>query len=79
MASVHEKKGRGLGIGTAHNQNTPERMIEEMRISRALKADGVVHSSSASLREPFLDRLKKAQWPVQIFLSLSFSMRSIPW
>jgi hypothetical protein len=52
---------QGLGIGTVHNQNTPEGMIEEMRISRALKADGVVHFSSAGLREPFLDKLKKAR------------------
>lgn len=48
----------GIGIGTSHNQNTPEGMLEEMRISRALKADGVVFFSSSSLKQPFLDALK---------------------
>jgi uncharacterized lipoprotein YddW (UPF0748 family) len=48
----------GIGIGTSHNQNTPEGMIEEMRISKALKADGVVYFSSNSLNQPFLDALK---------------------
>ncbi len=48
----------GIGIGTSHNQNTPEGMIEEMRLSRALKADGVIFFSSSSLKQPFLDALK---------------------
>ena len=48
----------GIGIGTSHNQITPEGMIEEMRISKALKADGVVYFSSSSLKQPFLDALK---------------------
>ncbi|MGZ5454575.1 MAG: glycoside hydrolase family 10 protein, partial [Candidatus Aminicenantales bacterium] len=48
----------GIGIGTSHNQNTPEGMIEEMRLSKALKADGVVYFSSNSLKQPFLDALK---------------------
>ncbi|MEN6559722.1 MAG: family 10 glycosylhydrolase [Acidobacteriota bacterium] len=48
----------GIGIGTSHNQNTPEGMLEQMRISRALKADGVVYFSSSSLKRPFLDALK---------------------
>jgi uncharacterized lipoprotein YddW (UPF0748 family) len=48
----------GIGIGTSHNQITPEGMVEEMRISRALKADGVVYFSSNSLKQPFLDALK---------------------
>jgi uncharacterized lipoprotein YddW (UPF0748 family) len=51
----------GIGIGTSHNQNTPEGMIEQMRISKALKADGVVYFSSSSLKPPFLDALKGAQ------------------
>jgi uncharacterized lipoprotein YddW (UPF0748 family) len=49
----------GIGIGTSHNQNTPEGTIEEMRITKALGGDGVVYFSSASLTEPFLDALKK--------------------
>jgi uncharacterized lipoprotein YddW (UPF0748 family) len=48
----------GIGIGTSHNQNTPEGMIEEMRIAKSLKADGVVYFSSSSLNQPFLDALK---------------------
>jgi uncharacterized lipoprotein YddW (UPF0748 family) len=48
----------GIGIGTSHNQNTPEGMLEQMRISKALKADGVVYFSSSSLNQPFLDALK---------------------
>ena len=51
----------GIGIGTSHNQNTPEGMIEQMRISKALKADGVVYFSSNSLKQPFLDALKAAE------------------
>lgn len=48
----------GIGIGTSHNQITPEGMIEEMRITKALKGDGVVYFSSTSLKQPFLDALK---------------------
>ncbi len=48
----------GIGIGTSHNQNTPEGMLEQMRITKALKADGVVFFSSSSLDRPFLDALK---------------------
>jgi uncharacterized lipoprotein YddW (UPF0748 family) len=48
----------GIGIGTSHNQNTPEGMIEEMRITKALRGDGVVYFSSSSLKQPFLDALK---------------------
>jgi uncharacterized lipoprotein YddW (UPF0748 family) len=48
----------GIGIGTSHNQNTPEGMIEQMRLSKTLKADGVVYFSSNSLKQPFLDALK---------------------
>ncbi len=33
-------------------------MIEQMRISRSLGADGVVFFSSSSLNQPFLDKLK---------------------
>ncbi len=48
----------GIGIGTSHNQNTPEGMAEQMRISRELGAAGVVFFSGSSLGEPFLERLK---------------------
>jgi uncharacterized lipoprotein YddW (UPF0748 family) len=49
----------GIGIATSHNQNTPEGMLEEMRITKAAGADGVVYFSSSSLKEPFLEALKK--------------------
>ena len=48
----------GIGIGTSHNQNTPEGMIEEMRLTKAVGAAGVVFFSSSSLDRPFLDALK---------------------
>jgi uncharacterized lipoprotein YddW (UPF0748 family) len=48
----------GIGIGTSHNQNTPEGMIEEMRLTKALGAAGVVYFSSNSLGQQFLDALK---------------------
>jgi uncharacterized lipoprotein YddW (UPF0748 family) len=51
----------GIGIGTSHNQNTPEGMLEQMRISRALGADGVIFFSSGSLNAPFLEKLKAAR------------------
>ena len=51
----------GIGIGTSHNKNTPEGMIEEMRISKSLGADGVIFFSSNSLDEAFLEKLKAAK------------------
>jgi uncharacterized lipoprotein YddW (UPF0748 family) len=48
----------GIGIGTSHNQNTPEGMMEQVRISRDLGGDGVVFFSSSSLTEGFLARLR---------------------
>jgi uncharacterized lipoprotein YddW (UPF0748 family) len=61
--AVSCRKGRlqicpGIGIGTSHNQNTPDGMVEQMRISKASGADGVVYFSSSSLNAPFLTRLK---------------------
>ena len=61
--AVSYGKGRtlvcpGIGIGTSHNQITPAGMIEEMRITKSLRGDGVVYFSSSSLKQPFLDALK---------------------
>jgi uncharacterized lipoprotein YddW (UPF0748 family) len=61
--AVAHGKGRvqicpGIGIGTSHNQNTVEGMIEQMRISKASGAGGVICFSSSSLTAPFLERLK---------------------
>lgn len=60
--AVAVAKGRclvlpGIGIGTSHNQNTPDGMAEQIRISRELGADGVVFFSGNSLTAPFLDKL----------------------
>lgn len=49
----------GIGIGTSHNQSTPDIMSEQMRISMALGADGVVFFSASSLTELFLARLRE--------------------
>jgi uncharacterized lipoprotein YddW (UPF0748 family) len=62
--AMEAAKGRsllcpGIGIGTSHNQNTPDGMAEQMRISRELGAAGVVFFSGSSLGEPFLERLRK--------------------
>jgi uncharacterized lipoprotein YddW (UPF0748 family) len=51
----------GIGIGTSHNQNTPEGMLEQMRISDDLGADGVIYFSGSSLNEPFIEKLKAAK------------------
>jgi len=48
----------GIGIGTSHNQITPDLMLEEIRLARAAGADGVIFFSGSSLTAPFLDRLK---------------------
>lgn len=49
----------GIGVGTSHNQITPEALIEEMKITKVLGGDGVVFFSSSSLTLPFLEVLKK--------------------
>jgi uncharacterized lipoprotein YddW (UPF0748 family) len=46
------------GIGTSHNQNTPDGMVEQMSISRRVGSDGVVFFSSSSLTADFLQELK---------------------
>lgn len=51
----------GIGIGTSHNQATPEIMMEEIGLSRSLGADGVVFFSSSSLTDPFLKALEAAR------------------
>jgi uncharacterized lipoprotein YddW (UPF0748 family) len=61
--AVARAKGRslvcaGIGIGTSHNQNTPEGMLRQMDVSRELGADGVIFFSGSSLGEPFLAALK---------------------
>jgi len=48
----------GIGIGTSHNQSTPDLMMEEIRLAQAAGADGVIFFSGGSLTAFFLDRLK---------------------
>ncbi|MDD8014902.1 MAG: family 10 glycosylhydrolase [Acidobacteriota bacterium] len=64
--AVHIGKGRcfvlpGIGIRSSHNQNTPERMIEQMKVCKKAGSDGVIYFSSYSLNEPFLEKLKAAK------------------
>ncbi len=47
----------GIGIGTSHNQATPEIMMEEIGLSRTAGAAGVVFFSSSSLTDSFLEIL----------------------
>ena len=47
----------GIGLGTSHNQNTPEGMRAQIETSRRLGGDGFVLFSSSSLTEPFLREL----------------------
>jgi uncharacterized lipoprotein YddW (UPF0748 family) len=51
----------GIGIGTSHNQNTPEGMIDQIRTSKSQGADGVIFFSSSSLNGPFLEKLKASK------------------
>ncbi|MCX6563633.1 MAG: family 10 glycosylhydrolase [Candidatus Aminicenantes bacterium] len=54
----------GIGIGTSHNQNTPQGMLDQMTLSRKLGGDGVIFFSSASLTADFLKKLKETRAPV---------------
>ncbi len=47
----------GIGIGSSHNQNTPEGMIEQMKVSKAAGADGVIFFSGSALTPAFLSKL----------------------
>ncbi len=58
IARGHCQICAGIGIGTSHNQNTPEGMVEQLRISRNLGCDGIIFFSSNSLKDEFLKKLK---------------------
>jgi uncharacterized lipoprotein YddW (UPF0748 family) len=47
----------GIGIGTSHNQATPEIMLEEIKLAREAGTNGVVFFSGGSLKEDFLKAL----------------------
>lgn len=51
----------GIGLGTSHNQSTPEIMMEEIRIARSAGASGVIFFSSSSLTAPFLEKLSQTK------------------
>ena len=51
----------GIGIVSSANQNTPEGMIEQMRVGKSVGADGVVFFSGSALTPPFLEKLKAAK------------------
>ena len=53
----------GIGIGTSHNQNTPDGMLAQMRLSERIGANGVVFFSSSSLTAEFLKTLKANRSP----------------
>jgi uncharacterized lipoprotein YddW (UPF0748 family) len=46
----------GIGIGTSHNQSTPDIMTEEVRLAKEAGANGVIFFSGYSLKEPFLNK-----------------------
>ncbi|MGA2624200.1 MAG: family 10 glycosylhydrolase [Bacteroidota bacterium] len=48
----------GVGVGTSHNQNTPEGVLQQVVISRSLKANGVIFFSASSLKHEFLQALE---------------------
>jgi len=50
----------GIGIGTSHNQNTPDGMLEQMAISRRFGANGVIFFSGYSLTGEFLQKLRSS-------------------
>jgi hypothetical protein len=45
----------GIGVLTAHNQNTVPGLMEQINLSRRLGADGTVLFSSGSLTQEILD------------------------
>jgi uncharacterized lipoprotein YddW (UPF0748 family) len=51
----------GIGIGTSHNQATPEIMTAEIGLARATGATGVIFFSSSSLADPFLKVLAEGR------------------
>jgi uncharacterized lipoprotein YddW (UPF0748 family) len=50
----------GIGIGTAHNQNTPQGVLRQVAIARRLALQGFVLFSSSSFKEEFIARLRRS-------------------
>jgi uncharacterized lipoprotein YddW (UPF0748 family) len=57
IAKGHCQMCTGIGIGTSHNQNTPDGMIKQLKTSEAQGANGVIFFSSSSLTKEFLEKL----------------------
>ncbi|MCK4345703.1 MAG: family 10 glycosylhydrolase [Bacteroidales bacterium] len=50
----------GIGIRSSHNINTPEGMVQEVKIAREECADGVVFFFGTTLTDEFMDKLKSS-------------------
>ena len=48
----------GIACRSSHNTNTPEGVVEEVKIARETGANGVVFFSGYSLKEEFMNKLK---------------------
>jgi len=48
----------GIACSSSHNKNTPEGVVQEVKIARKEGADGVTFFSGYSLNDEFMDRLK---------------------
>ncbi len=53
----------GIGIGTSHNQSTPEIMMTQIAVGRRLGAAGHVFFSGSSLKPAFLEALRADRAP----------------
>ena len=58
IAQGHCQVCLGVGVGTSHNQNTPEGVLHQVGISRTMKASGVIFFSASSLKHEFLQALE---------------------
>ena len=50
----------GIGIRSSHNKNTPEGVVQEVKIAREEGADGVVFFFGSTLTNEFMDKLKSS-------------------
>jgi uncharacterized lipoprotein YddW (UPF0748 family) len=57
----HVQVCAGVGIVTAHNKNSPAGLVDQIRLTRRLHADGYVIFSSGSLTKEYLDALALLQ------------------
>jgi uncharacterized lipoprotein YddW (UPF0748 family) len=50
----------GIACHSSHNKNTPEGVVQEVKIAREEGADGVTFFSGTSLNDEFMDKLKSS-------------------